>query len=124
MRRDEGFCLHTVIIAAALLGSPPIAFAQIGGALQYPPHSAQGGAQPYARGTQPKTVMPKEPDEGVSGSSSESLSHELNRSGGVIHPPANVDPGLTQPAPDLGPHSTPVIPPPGTPGGNPDVKPK
>ena len=39
-------------------------------------------------------------------------------------PPANVDPGLAQPAPDIGPHSMPVIPPPGTPGGTPDVKPK
>jgi len=124
MRRDKGSCLHTAVVAAALLVGPPIAFAQTGGALQYPPHSAQSGAQPYAPGTQPKTAMPKEPDEGVSGSSSESLSHELNRSGGVIHPPANVDPGLTQPAPDVGPHSMPVIPPPGTPGGNPDVKPK
>ena len=52
------------------------------------------------------------------------MSHQLNRSGGVIYPPDNVDPGLTQPAPDLGPHSMPVIPPSGTPGGNPDVKPK
>jgi hypothetical protein len=52
------------------------------------------------------------------------LSHQLNRSGGVIHPPANIDPGLTQPAPEIGPHSMPVIPPPGTPGGNPDIKPK
>jgi hypothetical protein len=68
--------------------------------------------------------VPKEPDEGISGSSAESLSHQLNRSGGVIHPPTDVDPGITQPAPEIGPHSTPVIPPPGTPGGNPDVKPK
>jgi hypothetical protein len=49
---------------------------------------------------------------------------QLNRSRGVIHPPANVDPVITQPAPDIGPHRMPVIPPPGTPGGNPDVKPK
>jgi hypothetical protein len=124
MRRDKVFCLYTAVVAAALLGGPPIAFAQTGGALQYPPHSAQGGAQPYVPGTQPKTAMPKEPDEGISGSSSESLSHELNRTGGVIHPRANVDPGLTQPAPDIGPHSMPVIPPPGNPGGNAEIKPK
>jgi hypothetical protein len=65
-----------------------------------------------------------EPDEGISGSSSEPLSHQLSRSGGVIHPPVNVDPGITQPAPHIGPHSMPVIPPPDTPGGNPEVKPK
>jgi hypothetical protein len=119
MPRNKASCLGAGIIAAVMLGGPVMTFAQTGGALRYPPPSTQGGAQPYSRGT-----PPKEPDEGVSGSSSESLSHELNRSGGVIHPPANVDPGLTQPAPDIGPHSMPVIPPPGTPGGNPDVKPK
>ena len=124
MRRDKTYCLAVWIIAAVSLGGAPIAFAQTGGALKYPPPSVQGGPQPHSPGAQRNTAMPREPDEGISGSSSESLSHELNRSGGVIHPPANVDPGLNQPAPDLGPHSMPVIPPPGTPGGNPDIKPK
>ena len=124
MRRDKTSCLHTAIIAAVLLGGPVMAFAQTGGALRYLPPSVPRDAQPNAPGAQPNNAVPKDPDEGVSGSSSESLSHELNRSGGVIHPPADVDPGLTQAAPDIGPHSMPVIPPPGTPGGNPDVKPK
>ena len=100
MRRDQAPFLCAGVIAGILLGAPMIAFAQAGGA------------------------APKAPDEGISGSSSGSLSHQLSRSGGVIQPPANLDPGLTQPAPDLGPHSMPVIPPPGTPGGNPDIKPK
>ena len=93
-------------------------------ALQYPPPSVGGDDQPYPRRAQPKTAVPMEPDEGISGSSSEPLSHQLSRSGGVIHPPVNVDPGITQPAPHIGPHSMPVIPPPDTPGGNPEVKPK
>jgi hypothetical protein len=124
MRRDKASYLHTAVIVAVLLGGPVIAFAQTSGALQYPPPSVGGDAQPYPRRAQPKTAVPMEPDEGISGSSSEPLSHQLSRSGGVIHPPANVDPGITQPAPDIGPHSMPVIPPPDTPGGNPDVKPK
>jgi hypothetical protein len=124
MRRDTVSCLHAGIIAGVLLCGPLIAFAQTGGAVQYPPPSVGGDAQPYSPGAQPKKAVPKEPDEGISGSSAESLSHQLNRSGGVIHPPTDVDPGITQPAPEIGPHSTPVIPPPGTPGGNPDVKPK
>jgi hypothetical protein len=124
MRRDTVSCLHAGIIAGVLLCGPLIAFAQTGGAVQYPPPSVGGDAQPYPPGAQPKKAVPKEPDEGISGSSAESLSHQLNRSGGVIHPPTDVDPGITQPAPEIGPHSTPVIPPPGTPGGNPDVKPK
>ena len=124
MHRDKAFCLHTGIVAGILLAGPIIAFAQTGGALQYPPPSVGNDAQPYPPGAQPKKAVPQEPEGGISGSSSETLSHQLNRSSGVIHPPANVDPGLTQPAPEVGPHSMPIIPPPGTPGGNPDVKPK
>ena len=43
--------------------------------------------------------------------------------GGVLHPP-NVDPGISvKPLVDT-PQSMPVIPPPGSPGGNPNVIPK
>ena len=51
------------------------------------------------------------------------LSSDLNRSGGVITPPAGIDPEMKQPPPQTG-AKMPIIPPPGTPGGNPDVKPK
>jgi hypothetical protein len=57
-----------------------------------------------------------------------SLSDQLNRSKGVITPPAavsNADPGIVKPPPDTGTTTTmPVIPPPGTPGGDPNVQPK
>ncbi len=52
-----------------------------------------------------------------------SLSTDLSRSGGVIAPPAGVDPEIKQTPPPTG-STMPVIPPPGTPGGNPAVKPK
>jgi len=115
MHRKIATALYSGILAFLLGGAPVIAFAQAGGAVQSPPPSAGEDKAP-----------PTQPDEdlGGSGSATGSLSHRLNRSGGVIHPPANIDPGLTQPAPDIGPHSMPVIPPPGTPGGNPDIKPK
>lgn len=60
-----------------------------------------------------------------SGSSdkSDDLSERLNQSGGVIKPPQNVDPGLQKPPPDTA-GKMPVIPPPGSPGGDPNVKPK
>ena len=51
-------------------------------------------------------------------------SDKLNQSGGVIKPSENVDPKMQVTPPDPGPTSTPVIPPPGTPGGNPNVVPK
>ena len=50
-------------------------------------------------------------------------SSDLARSGGVITPPAGVDPQIKR----MPPHSAdpmPVIPPPGTPGGDPSIKPK
>jgi hypothetical protein len=50
-------------------------------------------------------------------------SSELSRSGGVIKPPAGIDPEIKQTPPETG-AKMPVIPPPGTPGGNPAVKPK
>jgi hypothetical protein len=52
------------------------------------------------------------------------LSEQLSRSGGVIKPPENVDRNIEAPTPNPGPKSMPVVPPPGSPGGNPDVKPK
>jgi hypothetical protein len=55
------------------------------------------------------------------GDSSKSLSDKLDQGGGVICPP-NVDPGIKAPAPETG--KMPVIPPPGSPGGDPNVKPK
>ncbi|MEA2757742.1 MAG: hypothetical protein QOH65_355 [Methylobacteriaceae bacterium] len=58
------------------------------------------------------------------GNSQQSLSEKLDKSGGVIKPAEDVDPKMTKPAPVPEPNSTPVIPPPGSPGGNPDVKPK
>jgi len=54
--------------------------------------------------------------------SSRPLSDQLTESKGVICPPAGVDPEMRQPPPEGG--AMRVIPPPGAPGGNPDVQPK
>ncbi|MGE5537699.1 MAG: hypothetical protein ACM30I_03710 [Gemmatimonas sp.] len=47
-------------------------------------------------------------------------SDQLSQSGGIVCPPAEVDPNMTKPAPNVG--RTPVIPPPGGPGS--PVQPK
>ncbi len=52
-----------------------------------------------------------------------SLSHELNRSGGVLPPPPTGDEGVVSP-PNQDSSRTPVIPPPGSPGGNQQIQPK
>jgi hypothetical protein len=51
------------------------------------------------------------------------LSEKLERSEGVIKPRENVDPGLHVQPPESA-DKMPVIPPPGTPEGNRDVRPK
>lgn len=52
---------------------------------------------------------------------SENLSDKLAQSGGVLCP-QNVDPSIHAPTPPT--RDKPVIPPPGSPGGNPNVQPK
>ncbi|HEX3937225.1 MAG TPA: hypothetical protein VHX43_06940 [Xanthobacteraceae bacterium] len=54
-------------------------------------------------------------------SGGKNLSDKLAQSGGVICPP-NVDPAMKAPTPKGG--TMPVIPPPGSPGGNPNIQPK
>ena len=63
-------------------------------------------------------------DRATSGSSTEPLSDKLDRSGGIIRPPSGVDPGITQAPPAVSSKSTPVIPPPGAPGGKRGINPK
>ena len=65
----------------------------------------------------------KQPSTPVAPPASGSTSSELSRSGGIITPPTGVDPQMKQTPPPSG-DKMPVVPPPGTPGGNPAVKPK
>ena len=65
----------------------------------------------------------EQPNKPVEPPASGSSSSDLSRSGGVIKPPADVDPQMKQVPPSSG-DRMPVISPPGTPGGNPSVKPK
>ena len=86
------------------------------------PASAAPVSSSNANPTADKPSQGKIPE--GSGSSTEALSEKLDRSGGVIHPPSGVDPGIKQDPPAIGSHSTPVIPPPGSPGGKSGVNPK
>lgn len=53
--------------------------------------------------------------------SQQNLGDKLAQTEGVICPPA-VDPGIKAPTPDVG--KMPVMPPPGSPGGDPHMRPK
>ena len=71
----------------------------------------------HAQGTSPGTREPSAPQQIVP------PSDPTARSKGVIPAPSGIDPGISAPAPHAD-GIMPVIPPPGTPGGNPQVVPK
>jgi hypothetical protein len=82
-------------------------------------------APPEVQEKTPRATKPDEPPTAAPDTGSP-LSEELERSEGVIVP---VDPGvdrdMVQPPPDTGGTATmPVIPPSGTPGGDPNARPK
>jgi len=86
-----------------------------------PPVTAAGSKDcgPMQPVPQPGTTVP----EGTTtGQSHEPLGDKLAKSDGVLCPPSEVDPAIRAPTPDTG--NTPVIPPPGSPGGDPSVRPK
>ena len=56
------------------------------------------------------------------GGQSGTLSDKLHANDGVIHPQGELDPGMHKEAPKTG--TMPVVPPPGSPGGDPGVTPK
>jgi hypothetical protein len=62
------------------------------------------------------------PEGTTTGQRAEPLSDKLAKSDGVLCPPAGVDPEIRAPTPDTG--NMPVIPPPGSPGGDPSIRPK
>lgn len=81
--------------------------------------SAAGAAVPSANDGATTATPSATPDDG------KTLSKRLNENDGVIVPPeANIDEGIKVQAPDPNPGTTRVIPPPGSPGGDPSGKPK
>jgi hypothetical protein len=62
------------------------------------------------------------PPQQTTGQSREPLSDRLAQADGVMCPPVEVDRQMQKPPPEAG--KTPVIPPPGAPGGDPTVRPK
>ena len=58
----------------------------------------------------------------TTGQSRESLSDRLAQADGIMCPPSNIDPQMNKGAPEVG--KMPVLPPPGSPGGDPTVRPK
>jgi len=83
------------------------------------PHTAL--APPNAATPPPERIAPGANDRATAQAGS--LSDRLSRQQGTLQPPS-VDPGINATPPAHGAGTMPVIPPPGTPGGNQRVVPK
>jgi len=84
-------------------------------------------SQALAQGTEPdRDRRPRSETEGQAPppSGGGDLSKQLDRSNGVIRPPQKIDPDMQVSPPDPGAQRTPVIPPPGSPGGAQGIEPK
>ena len=112
---------HALFLSCLLMAVPGVAGAQA------PPVPATPSAQAApANGCAPMQPLPPHgtaaPEGTTTGQRGELLGDKLARSDGVLCPPSGVDPEIRAPTPDTG--NTPVIPPPGSPGGNPNLRPK
>ena len=107
----------TIIMAAMLVGAA--AQAQPNGASPRDKACAPGADSHLKMPDTPTPQVPRTPN-ATTGSGAD-LSDKLAQSDGVLCPP-NVDPGIRAPTPEVG--RMPVIPPPGSPGGDPSVRPK
>jgi hypothetical protein len=110
--------LHLAIVTVALLATVP-ALAQTNGDSPRDPKACAPGADSHLR--MPDTPTPSAPQTPNATTGSGNLSDKLAQSDGVLCPP-NVDPDIKAPTPNVG--KMPVIPPPGSPGGDPSVQPK
>jgi hypothetical protein len=79
----------------------------------------------WAQPTRPDTKVPETAQPETTGQApAENLSDRLERSKGVIRPPDNVDPEIHVTPPEATRDPMPVIPPPGSPGGDQSIQPK
>jgi hypothetical protein len=111
-------------LAAAAVLLPVLAVAQAPPTTKAPvaPKADQLDPKACANTDTPATMGRGSEVERPRNDSAGNLSDKLARSGGVICPPEHVDPDIRQPTPPGGP--MPVIPPPGSPGGDQSVQPK
>jgi len=117
---------QSLLLSCALMAASGAAIAQAPPAPTTPP--AQTAPPAPARSNncspmqQPAHPSASAPEGTTTGQHTESLGDKLAKSDGVLCPPAGVDPEMRAPTPEGG--NTPVIPPPGSPGGDPSIRPK
>ena len=120
MQMNRALVISCVVLASAgsaLAQAPPTRSTP---AQQTAPPAADRpqNCAPMEKGAHPGAVAEGQ----TTGQSHEPLGDKLARSDGVLCPPAGVDPEIRARTPDAG--KTPVIPPPGSPGGDQTIRPK
>ncbi|MET4385964.1 hypothetical protein ABIB73_001709 [Bradyrhizobium sp. F1.4.3] len=120
MRKTSNLILAGLVIAAS-----GAAIAQAPPAPATPPQQAAPPSPQHATDCTPSDRLrgSAAPDGTTTGQAREPLGDKLAKSDGVLCPPSGVDPEMHAPAPSTG-GTMPVIPPPGSPGGDPSVRPK
>src|SRR5258707_5324487 len=111
-------CVLMAVSGVAAAQAPPVPATPP--ARTAPPSAAHAAnCAPMQQAPHPGIVVP----EGTTtGQRTEPLGDKLAPSDAVLCPPAGIDPDMRAPTPEGG--NTPVIPPPGSPGGDPSVRPK
>jgi hypothetical protein len=112
------------LVVLAMLPAVTRAQAPATPATPLPPSTAQGDDGSGDTGCAPSKLSNPSGRSGVTTGQSDSvpLSDKLAAGNGVLCPPSGVDPLIRAPTPDVG--KMPVIPPPGSPGGDKSVQPK
>jgi hypothetical protein len=112
-------CLLIAVSGAAAAQAPP--------SPSTPSAQTAPPAPDRAAGCAPTQTTPQgniAPKGTTTGQAQAPLGDRLAQSDGVLCPPSGVDPQMHAPTPENGTGSMPVIPPPGSPGGDPTVRPK
>jgi hypothetical protein len=115
----------SLFLCCAIAAASSTAFAQAPPTPTTPPAQTAAPAPARANNCAPTESTPQgniAPQGATTGQRTEPLGDKLARSDGVLCPPAGVDPAIRAPTPDAG--NMPVIPPPGSPGGDPTIRPK
>ena len=115
------------MMSCVLMAASGAAFAQAPPARATPPAQTATPASAASPACAPTQTSPQQggtvvPQGTTTGQRAEPLGDKLAKSDGVLCPPAGVDPQMRAPTPAGG--NMPVIPPPGSPGGDPTIRPK
>jgi hypothetical protein len=113
----------SLFLSGVMVAASGVAFAQAPPAPTTPPaQTAPPSRATNCAPTQSTAQGNVAPQDTTTGQRAEPLGDKLARSDGVLCPPSGVDPQMQAPTPHVG--NTPVIPPPGSPGGDPTIRPK